>query len=327
MVLDKLTELVEQLDGYILGGNTESILDSLAKIRIFANASTESTGIERQVVEFLDERAQGLEILCYDEEFDIADLNASELMGYVEGIKLGQKHADDPYQTRTRSLYEKGFYLGFGLFLNFQSENPDFQHKPRDRLVIVKGRKQPLTYMKNQLLGYLLLELDKEATEEESDAHFVLLPYKQIADCAWDEPTAVGNVTNHMLGLKRNLEPDPANPQYIRKMRNRGYLFCTNPEKLLEYNVDFYPENRRIVINGISLGITPNDIKIIHVLYEKANLVCEPREIVNYVWGPEKDVSILNGAISTLRTRTALNDNPSPITGNFRDGYTLNMSE
>jgi len=327
MVMDKLTELIEQLDGYILGGNTEGILDSLAEIRIFANARKESTGIERQIVEFLDERAQGLEILCYDEEFDNTGLNASELMGYVKGIKLGQKHADDPNTERTRSLYEKGFYAGYKLFIDPQSENSNIQHYPGKRLVIVKGRYQRLTNKKNQLWSYLQLELDKQTPKDESDPHFVILTDKQIADEAWDEPTAVNNVTNHMWGLKRDLEPLSTNPQYIRRVKNRGYLICTNPEKLLDYIVEFFPDERRIVVNGISLSLTPTEIRILNVLYGKPNIACQPEYIVRTVWGPEQDVSILFGSISTLRTRTSLNDVPSPITGNSRIGYTLNISE
>lgn len=327
MVMDKLTELIEQLDGYILGGDTEGILDSLAEIRIFANARKESTGIERQVVDFLDERAQGLEILCYDEEFDNANLSAAELMGYLKGIKLALKHADDPNSARTRSLYEKGFYAGYGILIDPQSDKSNIQHYPEQRLVIVKGRNQRLSNKKNQLWGYLKIELDKHIPQEELEPHYVFITDKKIANEAWDGPTAVGNVTNHMWGLKRDLEPLSTNPQYVRRVKNRGYLICMNPETLLEYNVDFIPEERRIVVNGTSLSLTPNDVKILNVLYARPNLVCKPEYIVSKVWGHNQDVSILNGAISTLRTRTTINDAPSPITGNSRIGYTLNISE
>jgi two-component system alkaline phosphatase synthesis response regulator PhoP len=54
-----------------------------------------------------------------------------------------------------------------------------------------------------------------------------LLTREQLLDAAWGRDVSVNDraVDNHIVGLRRKLEPDPAAPRYFLNLRGLGYRF------------------------------------------------------------------------------------------------------
>ncbi len=54
-----------------------------------------------------------------------------------------------------------------------------------------------------------------------------VLSRQQLVDRAWGHETFASEriVDNHIANLRRKIETDPANPQYIRNVRGLGYRF------------------------------------------------------------------------------------------------------
>lgn len=54
-----------------------------------------------------------------------------------------------------------------------------------------------------------------------------LLTREQLLDAVWGHHVAIGDrvVDNHIVGLRRKLEPDPARPQFLLNIRGLGYRF------------------------------------------------------------------------------------------------------
>jgi two-component system alkaline phosphatase synthesis response regulator PhoP len=54
-----------------------------------------------------------------------------------------------------------------------------------------------------------------------------VLSREQLIDAAWgaDTFTSVRIADNHIANLRKKIEPDPANPRYIRNVRGLGYRF------------------------------------------------------------------------------------------------------
>ncbi len=54
-----------------------------------------------------------------------------------------------------------------------------------------------------------------------------LLTREQLLDAVWGRDIAIGDrvVDNHIVGLRRKLEPEPARPQFFLNIRGLGYRF------------------------------------------------------------------------------------------------------
>ena len=54
-----------------------------------------------------------------------------------------------------------------------------------------------------------------------------LLTREQLLDVAWGPNVALNDrvVDNHIVGLRRKLEPDPASPRHFLNIRGLGYRF------------------------------------------------------------------------------------------------------
>jgi len=54
-----------------------------------------------------------------------------------------------------------------------------------------------------------------------------VLSRDRLLDGAWGTDTFASEriVDNHIANLRRKIEPDPANPRYLRNLRGLGYRF------------------------------------------------------------------------------------------------------
>ena len=89
-----------------------------------------------------------------------------------------------------------------------------------DRLEVHRsGRRQPLTYREFRLLEYLVHHPGEVLSRE------------RLLKEAWGhaENQTTRTVDNHVLRLRKHIEPDPENPRYIRTTRGAGYLFDPSP--------------------------------------------------------------------------------------------------
>jgi DNA-binding response OmpR family regulator len=89
-----------------------------------------------------------------------------------------------------------------------------------DRLEVHRsGRRQPLTYREFRLLEYLVHHPGEVLSRE------------RLLKEAWGhaDNQTTRTVDNHVLRLRKHIEPDPENPRYIRTTRGAGYLFDPSP--------------------------------------------------------------------------------------------------
>ena len=91
----------------------------------------------------------------------------------------------------------------------------------RDRFeVSVDGNSNTLTTMEMQLLSYFL--------ENQNN----VLSRAQIMRDVWEQSPEISSrsIDNFVMRLRRIIEPDPSNPQYILSVRGTGYRFATSGE-------------------------------------------------------------------------------------------------
>jgi len=89
-----------------------------------------------------------------------------------------------------------------------------------DRLEVHRaGRRQPLTHREFRLLEYLIHHPGEVLSRE------------RLLKEAWGhaENQTTRTVDNHVLRLRKHIEPDPERPRYIRTARGAGYLFDPAP--------------------------------------------------------------------------------------------------
>jgi DNA-binding response OmpR family regulator len=83
------------------------------------------------------------------------------------------------------------------------------------------GRAQTLTFREFSLLEYLIRHPGE------------VLSRKDLLDEAWDHNVGetTRTVDNHILRLRKHIEPDPDNPRHIKTVRRVGYLFDPDPAR------------------------------------------------------------------------------------------------
>ena len=92
-----------------------------------------------------------------------------------------------------------------------------------DRLEVHRaGRRVPLTHREFRLLEYLIQHPGEVLSRE------------RLLKEAWGhaDNQTTRTVDNHVLRLRKHIEPDPERPRYVRTARGAGYLF--DPEPALE---------------------------------------------------------------------------------------------
>ena len=87
--------------------------------------------------------------------------------------------------------------------------------------VLRDGRPQALTRREFGLLAYLIRNPDEVLSRE------------RLLKEAWGyaENQTTRTVDNHVLRLRKHIEPDPDRPRYIRTARGEGYLFDPLPRE------------------------------------------------------------------------------------------------
>ena len=93
-------------------------------------------------------------------------------------------------------------------------------HVDFDRLEVHRaGRRQPLTYREFRLLEYLIRHPGEVLSRE------------RLLREAWGhaDNQTTRTVDNHVVRLRRHIEPDPELPRYIRTARGAGYMFDPAP--------------------------------------------------------------------------------------------------
>jgi DNA-binding response OmpR family regulator len=149
----------------------------------------------------------------------------SEENDRVFGLELG---ADD-YVTKPFSLRE--LLARVRAHLRRAESGPETKEPPRrfhfgdievdfDRLEVHRsGRRQPLTYREFRLLEYLVRHPGEVLSRE------------RLLKEAWGhaDNQTTRTVDNHVLRLRKHIEPDPERPRYIRTTRGAGYLFDPSP--------------------------------------------------------------------------------------------------
>ena len=149
----------------------------------------------------------------------------SEENDRVFGLELG---ADD-YVTKPFSLRE--LLARVRAHLRRAENGPEAKDPPRrfhfgdievdfDRLEVHRaGRRQPLTYREFRLLEYLIHHPGEVLSRE------------RLLKEAWGhaDNQTTRTVDNHVLRLRKHIEPDPERPRFIRTTRGAGYLFDPSP--------------------------------------------------------------------------------------------------
>jgi len=89
-----------------------------------------------------------------------------------------------------------------------------------DRLEVHRsGRRLALTHREFRLLEYLIQHPGE------------VLPRERLLKEAWGhaDNQTTRTVDNHVLRLRKHIEPDPERPRYVRTARGAGYLFDPEP--------------------------------------------------------------------------------------------------
>ena len=86
------------------------------------------------------------------------------------------------------------------------------------------GRPEPVTSREFRLLEYLIRHPGEVVTRG------------QLLEEVWDHDLGhtTQTVDNHILRLRKHIEPDPENPRYILTVRGTGYLFDPDPRTQVE---------------------------------------------------------------------------------------------
>jgi two-component system alkaline phosphatase synthesis response regulator PhoP len=135
----------------------------------------------------------------------------------VMGLELG---ADDyvtkPFATRElrariKALLRRGRAGQPAECFRFGDVEVDFERGELRR----KGQPVELTPIEFRLLGLFIRARGRVLSRE------------SLLDGAWAPDTFASDrvVDNHIVNLRKKIEPDPANPQYLRNVRGLGYRF------------------------------------------------------------------------------------------------------
>ena len=141
----------------------------------------------------------------------------------VRGLDLG---ADDymvkpfglaEFLARVRSrlrAWDRERGLDAGTLLRFGGMTVDFAARSGER----DGEPVPLTPQELDLLRYLVDQGGRAVSRAE------------LLDAVWGEEEAVSRVVDTaVLGLRKKVEPDPANPRHVVSVRGVGYRFVKRP--------------------------------------------------------------------------------------------------
>jgi two-component system alkaline phosphatase synthesis response regulator PhoP len=135
----------------------------------------------------------------------------------VLGLELG---ADDyvtkPFGTRElrariKALLRRAAPVNDGECCRFGDVEVDFGRGELRRA----GTAVELTPIEFKLLGIFVKSAGRVLSRE------------RLLEAAWGPDTFASDriVDNHIANLRRKIEPDPANPQYLRNIRGLGYRF------------------------------------------------------------------------------------------------------
>jgi DNA-binding response OmpR family regulator len=135
----------------------------------------------------------------------------------VMGLELG---ADDyvtkPFGTRElrariKALLRRGTHAPESEIYSFGSIEVDFARAELRN----NGVPTELTPLEFKLIGLFIRSRGRILTRE------------QLLAGAWGDETYASDrvVDNHIVNLRRKIEPDPANPRYLRNLRGLGYRF------------------------------------------------------------------------------------------------------
>ncbi|MGC1273322.1 MAG: response regulator transcription factor [Planctomycetaceae bacterium] len=133
----------------------------------------------------------------------------AEVLARVRNLLSRRSASGDPPNAKpvVPNIYEfDGVTVDFGRFLVTVDRDEPVKHE--------------LTTLEAQLLRYFI---ENEGT---------VLARQDILDDVWpaDSDVTQRTIDNFVLRLRRMIEPDPANPQFLLSVRGTGYRFVAKPE-------------------------------------------------------------------------------------------------
>lgn len=147
--------------------------------------------------------------------------------------------------------------------------------------------------------------------------------------------TARGEEADRVRGLDTGADDYVVKPYSVSELlaRIRALLRRTRPgavgQVLTHSDITLNSEQHRVERNGVAIHLGPTEYRLLYVLMERPGRVLSRDQLLDLVWGRDKDVDYRTVDVHVGRLRKALKvvNLPDPIRTVRGTGYALSQSE
>jgi len=351
MDLGELAEKIMGFEDHILDQNFDGILNGIIYLRMISYGNSGISGIEGALSEHLEHKVRGIEALRRENDFENAGLEVSELRGFVDGVRFVYEPSTMEQISRTMSgkakdgeaflneeeleklKYVNRYFLGFAtgveLSLDPQTEkygfrlmvkdNPEdvyqgFKFNPDDDYVKIDNIEKGLDEPEKKLLIYLI------------DNNNAKLSRQQIIKGTWKGTyNSESYFYRTMNRLRKKIQGNPLGPHFILSIGGEDYRFSIRLDMIFPPEVEYKPESGDYISGGVKIELGDNKPRqILDEIRKNGSDGATRRELVDELWSPRANISVLNVPLSSLR-KTFSDANPYQPCPLYSDGQSLKV--